>query len=163
MEVLTLRPARWRDVFKLWRWRNDETTRAMMMNSSPVEFMEHVRWFRDMRRVGSDVLIARWLGVDIGMCRLFWQRWNGTIECDVSFSVAREHRGNGHGVRILLDVEDYLFDEDARGARRCRPCRLVGIVKRENYPSKRSFRRAGYAEADDTGTLSLVSFYKDVP
>ena len=32
-------------MLRLWRWRNDPSTRAMMRETAPIGLLTHVRWF----------------------------------------------------------------------------------------------------------------------
>lgn len=148
--VLWLRTATWRDVWRLWRWRNDASTRAISRTAARVGLCEHVLWFcRTRERVCVAMVSADGGDEPVGTCRL-----SPVVasESDVSLVVAPEHRGHGYGVGILRCVEA-VVDAD----------RLVGVVRVDNRASIRTFERAGYALAvEPTDTDRWLVFAKDL-
>jgi UDP-2,4-diacetamido-2,4,6-trideoxy-beta-L-altropyranose hydrolase len=131
----------------LLRWRNDPETRHNSINTAEVSPDEHARWFRKMLACQPPrVRIAEIAGVSIGVVRLDWTDNNDS--CEVSFTVAPEHRGKGCGFAIVQHAVE--------GIRNARVC---AKVKSSNAASRRIFERLGYQMIDSQG--ELVIYAKD--
>jgi methionyl-tRNA formyltransferase len=141
---IRLRAATKADERALFDWANDAITRANAFESDPIDWETHVEWLdaRLARSETTQILIAeRFDGHTVGQIRFDRSGEKAMID----YSVAPSHRGEGLGVRIL-----------EKGCRRALAIwpgvdRLVGIVKRENIGSVKSFERAGFCE-DDAST-----------
>jgi RimJ/RimL family protein N-acetyltransferase len=142
MVRITLRAAGWRDVWRLWRWRNDPTTRAMSRSREPVGFVNHVRWLRALWRDSSRQLyVAEANGSAVGSGRIDYTLHNDMDKLvgEVSLVIAARWRGYGYAttlVRLLYEAADQ------RGAQL-----VVGYVRRENLASLSAFQRAGFHQA----------------
>ena len=139
MSAVTLRPASWRDCWRLWRWRNHPTTRAMMRETDSIGLIEHLYWFAVSRQVTTRfVFIAEANGRPIGSARLdFHADWQ-TAECDII--VAPHERGHGYAPSILR----WLVIAATAG----KATRLIATVRMENRASRRAFKSAGFRTVD---------------
>lgn len=141
---VTLRPAGWRDVWRLWRWRNEPTTRAMMIHDAPISRREHLAWFWRLSRnghahgAGTRQYIAEDDGEPVGSGRL---DFTGII-ADFDIIVAPGYRGQAYGTRLVAA----LVDEATRAE--CHLCRAT--VKRDNVASRKAFARNGFKIATIT-------------
>ncbi len=146
---MTLREATWWDAWRIWRWRNDPSGRAMMRNTGRVGPIEHILWFRRMLRDGN---VDQYIIVDanhvVGSGRLDYApsfRWvaldgtrtsPGAIQAEIDIVIAPGERGEGHAKHaIKLLVE----------AARQRGARIVtAVVRMNNVASYRVFQRARF-------------------
>jgi RimJ/RimL family protein N-acetyltransferase len=136
-----------RDSENLLRWRNDPETRRNSTNTAEVSLQEHARWFATMlANYPQQVLIADLDGVSVGVVRLDWSE--DRESCDLSFTVAPEHRGKGCGFAI---VEHAI--RDIKNARVC------AEVKVSDVASRRIFEKLEFHVIDSQG--ELLMFAKD--
>jgi RimJ/RimL family protein N-acetyltransferase len=120
---MKLRPATIDDARILFDWRNDELTRAMSVNSDPVEWEGHVKW-----------LTARLQRDEPGLFIAEDSEPVGTIRIDgeeISYTVAPSHRGRGVA-KAMLSVAQDLFGQK------------VARIKAENVASIRAAAGAGH-------------------
>ena len=140
--VVTLRRATWRDCWRLWRWRNHPSTRAMMRHTHRIGVWEHVRWFRAATRDADHrVMVAVAKETAVGSVRLESVSLAGLVDIDVI--VAPRHRGAGHAAIMIACVVDLAGQCGARGCR--------AVIRLDNLPSRRAFTRAGFTTKDAVG------------
>lgn len=128
---ITLRPARITDAYRLWRWRNDDETRAQSWQTDHVGLWVHLVWLRQALRGGGGIrLFMAWEGEQpVGTGRL--------VGNELSLTVAPEHRGRGVGTAI---VRALVLKAIATPHGRMR---LRAIAKPGNAAVIRAFQRAG--------------------
>jgi UDP-2,4-diacetamido-2,4,6-trideoxy-beta-L-altropyranose hydrolase len=144
MDVL-LRDAKHSDVERLLIWRNDHVTRQNSLNQEPVSREDHERWFRNrLISSDSDLLIAEADGVPVGVVRLDWDE--DMANCDLSFTVAPEHRGKGFGLKIVRQALKEL-----------RNVRVCAEVKTSNIASLRIFSTLGFEIIDSQGEVLMYA------
>ena len=137
---MTLRKARWRDVLRIWRWRNHPSTRAGMRNTKRIGLLEHIRWFWRVRRCPEVALyFAQWGRLAVGVGRLdFRGVGDGTLrliaEMDVTIAPHLRHSGLGTELITLL----------AEAARALGACRVYAVIRDDNRASLRAFARARF-------------------
>lgn len=135
-----LRPVQAADRDILFKWANDPDVRANSFDPRPIAPETHLAW---LERVLADSDVRMWIlevtGAPVGIVR--YQR--GADEAGVGISIAREHRGHGHGVSLLLESAPLACSE--LGVRA-----LVALVLPGNEVSARAFLRAGFEAAGET-------------
>lgn len=137
------------DAEMLLRWRNDFETRRNSINTAAVSPEEHARWMHRVL-VGDvhKVSVALDDDIPVGVIRLesdFKEK-----ACDLSFTVAPEHRGRGYGSAIVAQALRGMGD-----------VRVTAEVKIFNEASRRIFDKLGFRVIDSQGELLL--FAKDMP
>ena len=155
--MVTLRRAAWADAWRLWRWRNDPTTRAMMRATAPVGLAEHVRWLRAaLRGAGCALYVAEasaggWSRRRVGTGRIDFVRHLRTDDLLAELSVTVAPAWRGCGFAPLLVVA--LAGEAARLG--CQ--RSVATIRAGNEASLRAFARAGFVRArtDDPAWVTM--------
>jgi len=129
------------DASLLYVWRNHPTTRAMMFDSKPVSWKEHLQWLRNVMEDSSRRLfIARRAGLSLGTVR--YDVEGG--EAFVSVTVAPGHRGCGVGAEILRLGNAEMQKVGVKT--------IKAVIKTENTASQKAFAQAGYAETRRTET-----------
>ncbi len=102
---MRLRPAELRDAEILLRWRNDLLTISASHASEPVSRHDHVAWLdKVLQDPTRRLLIAEAGGVPVGTVRadLGEEGWL------LSWTVAPEHRGRGHGKTVVAMAAELL-------------------------------------------------------
>jgi UDP-4-amino-4,6-dideoxy-N-acetyl-beta-L-altrosamine N-acetyltransferase len=89
-----------RDSDTLLRLRNDPETLRNSIDAAEVSPEEHARWSaKTLAAFPQRVVIAEIDGVPFGVVHLDWSEQGDG--CDLSFTVAPEHRGKGYGLAIV--------------------------------------------------------------
>jgi RimJ/RimL family protein N-acetyltransferase len=129
----------------LLRWRNDPETRRNSVNTTEVSPEEHARWFHRMITLNPQrIAIAEMDGMRVGVIRLDWNDEHDS--CEISFTVAPEHRRKGLGFRIVQQETQSLSN-----------VRLLAKVKAANIGSRRIFERLGFRAIGRMGELLLYT------
>lgn len=137
MSALRLRSVTLADAKLLLSWRNDETVRRSAFASEEIEWPPHERWFtKKLSSSSTRIWILEQDGQPVGQVRY---ELSGEI-AEISFSVAREFRGQGFGVDLLSRSAPLACQE-------LKPSKLVGFVKVDNIASSGAFERAGFERA----------------
>ncbi len=134
---LSIRLAQSDDAELLWNWANDNSVRERSFNQEPIAWQSHLEWFS--RRLASpDARFYLLLedGEPVGQIR--FDRDAGGQAAEISFSIAKEHRGRGFGSEILC-----LTAARAATDLNCRE--IIGFVIEGNEASSKAFLRAGFA------------------
>lgn len=122
---IALRLATPQDSRPLFRWRNDELTRAMFKHGDPVPWKDHVAWLeRRLSQPQPNLFIAEENGVPVGTIRV-------DEDNSLSYTVAPEHRGRGIAARMLRLVRERFGP-------------LTAEIHPENVGSIRAAERAGH-------------------
>ena len=142
-----LRKATEKDKDLLFQWANDSECRKNSLNSELISYESHCKWFASkLNSQFCDMYIYMYQGQETGQIRIDYQGKNGQI----SYSVAKEFRGQGHGGKILQLIEEEMIGKIEY---------LTGIVKRDNIPSQLKFEQNGY-EKEVLG--DIISYRKRV-
>lgn len=122
--TLDYRPATPEDAENLFRWRNDPITRAMSVNTQPIEWVDHVAWLdRRLARQNPNLYIVVVDGDPVGTFRL--------DDGEVSYTIAPEFRGRGFATWTLSLVRNRFGPQRA-------------VIKAENTASIRAAQKAGH-------------------
>lgn len=116
----------------LFEWANDSECRKNSLNSDLIPYELHCAWFESkLDSPFCDMYIYMYQGKEAGQIRIDYQDKNGQI----SYSVAKEFRGQGHGRAILQLIEEKMVGKIEY---------LTAIVKFDNIPSQLKFEQNGY-------------------
>ena len=133
---MNLRQATKEDSKLLFEWANNPQVRANAINTEPVEWEGHCKWFENKLQSSSKILILE-DSTPVGQIRLDVVDNHYLID----YSVQSNQRGKGYG-KILLEMvikshRDYT---------------LKGEVREDNIGSKKAFERSGFTK---TGTREI--------
>lgn len=133
--AVMLRRARgWRDCWRLYRWRNDPSTRAMMRRRAPIGLFEHWRWFRAVQADPTRLVYIAIAAAPVGSGRLDISDVGRLAELTVT--VGLEYRGHGLGTAIIRAL---VLEATRLGCTTC-----VAEIRVGNKASYRTFQRAGF-------------------
>ncbi len=145
---MTLREATWWDAWRIWRWRNDPSGRAMMRNTGRVGPIEHILWFREMLSNDDRVqYVALYAGRAVGTGRLD-RYYDVSPGVEIDIVIAPTSRGRGHGGRLIRELTRRAFDL---------PCvrYVVAVIRKDNAASICAFTSAGFQHHDEMNRFSV--------
>lgn len=143
--ALYLREAVIEDMELLYQWANDLEVRKNAFHTKSIPFDTHKRWFEN---VLENVDILQYILVEtcveedhiqskekeIGQIRFSLEGERAVI----SYSIAKESRGQGYGVKMVSLAEEKLRET------RMEISMCVALVKYENPVSAKVFEKCGY-------------------
>lgn len=134
---LRVRAARAGDVLTYFNWVNDPMVRASALQSSPIDFETHVRWFeRRLEDPDCSLLVMEVDGLPLGQVRFERQ---GAVTF-VDYSLDEMVRGRGWARRLIeLGVQSVT-----QGGREQHD--ILAVVRSENIASRRTFESLGFSE-----------------
>lgn len=127
---MNLRRATLQDAERLFAWRNDPVTRANSRNEAEICWNDHLQWLSRTLASKSLLYVAEEDGTPVGTCRI-------DQDGEISWTVAPEHRGKGHGremVRLVSESAD-------------RP--LLAEIKASNSASLKIVQDLGFRQTRD--------------
>lgn len=137
MNNLRLRKVEENDIELIFNWSNDKDVRKNSFHMQPIKWEEHVKWFKNIiENKNVCFFILENDGKPIGQIRIKFEKDDEGI---ISFSISKEFRGFGFGKEILKLIEEQLNKINMK-------CKLIGLVKRDNIASQKSFVINGYTE-----------------
>lgn len=146
------RPATMDDAQLLYDWRNHPSTRAMMFDSEPFTFEQHMEW---LGRALGDTKVFLWVaeldGEPVGTVRL--DRVAHAV-VEVSITTAPDKRGLGYGTRVL----QHLLSGIGQNVLMQYVKAVVALIKPDNAASLKAFANAGFVEhsRNDKEVLMVV-------
>ena len=148
MDPIVIGKATEADSADLWRWRNDEQTRAMSLSHDSVGWEAHNAWFnRSLESRLRHVYVGRLGDLKIGMCRFDLNAQANEAEVSINLNPdAREMRLSAP----LLAAAIETFWHEVRAD-------LTATVKRQNLASIKCFTRCGFALTRED---SLCNYYR---
>ena len=110
MSKIIVRNADHNDSIDIFRWRNDELSREMSINSDVIRWECHQKWF-DSINENALVLICELSSINqsVGMVRFDFD--DAGKRARVSINLAQEYRGKGYAKRCLLSALDVVHTE----------------------------------------------------
>lgn len=130
----TLRLCDYNDMDLVFEWVNDPSVREQSFSQDPITYKEHVNWFnKQMSANPYYYFIAEYGNQPVGQIRL--NLYNDTFI--ISYLIAKEYRGQGHGKRILNEIELEVLKQVSKA-------KLLGEVKKDNLASQKAFMSLGY-------------------
>ena len=152
---LDVREATADDADRLWRWRNDPTTRASSRDRDPVPFEDHLVWLdRSLGRDDRLLLVVADATGDVGVVR-----WDAVGErlWEVSITVAPDRRGQ-HLAGPLLATGEHALRRRREEALTC-----LANVHEANERSRSLFTRSGYVADGPADSDGLLTYLKQLP
>ena len=135
---LSIRIACQDDAALLFSWRNDERTRRYFFDPSPVDFLSHLNWFRDvLNRTDTKLLvICRSATNPVGCVRFdFFEH-----KAKLSIYLNPDLQGQGLGAASIEGALDWLR------LNRQDIAAVEADVLRSNFASKNAFSSVGFEE-----------------
>ncbi|HSH03957.1 MAG TPA: UDP-2,4-diacetamido-2,4,6-trideoxy-beta-L-altropyranose hydrolase [Anaerolineae bacterium] len=140
----------------LFKWANDSLTRQMSLQSEPIPWETHDKWFNQVLTDDGQmiiIIIRRELGkfIEVGQVRF-------NRKGVVSIVVAPEWRGQNLGVSILMLGIRHYYRSGGEGM-------IKAYIKRENKASQKIFERVGFEQAGEeivTDISCLVYKYREM-
>ena len=149
--LVGLRRAVANDCRQVWLWRNDETTRAASLNTAPISFETHRRWFHEsLQRPDRHLFIVLAAGREAGVVRLDVAEAGGTV----SIHLGPAWRGRGIGPSALAALEGIAFGPLDLG-------RMEARVKADNGASLTAFQKAGFVAVAAKPPVTLVKVRRE--
>ncbi len=131
-----IRPITKQDMMLIYEWANDSCVRENSFSSEKINLDDHIRWFNKVIQDEKCLFfIYMHKGYPIGQIRLDINKDTGSI----SYSIAREYRGQGFGTKMIECMEQLIKEEKISVKR------LIGEVKMGNIPSQHVFEKLGYS------------------
>lgn len=133
--MIWLLPVTWDDSADLLRWRNDPVTRANSRATQEVNSVDHYAWmvaYMTPGRPHGEAWIADVDGTSVGVVRV-------NPACEVSITVAPEHRGKGYSKQMLKQVCEKMKHGD-----------LYAEIRQSNAASRYIFELAGFKLIDES-------------
>lgn len=123
------------DVDLLFSWANDPLCRQNSFSSKMIEYNEHVLWFDKVLKDSDSIIYILYVDeIPCGQIRLTINE----SEAIISYSVAKEYRGNNFGLIMLS-----LIEKECEAVKQIKT--LSGYVKAENIASQKTFEKSGYS------------------
>ena len=136
--MLKLRRVTPADLDLIFQWANDKECRENSFSTKKIPYERHCQWFKKkLEDKDSHLFVLEKGNLPIGMLRFDYQG-----DCaEISYSIAREHRGKGYGKKILTLGEEYIREWRTENW-------LKAQVKKENIVSRHLFLSLVYREKE---------------
>lgn len=130
--MLSIREVEEKDCENIFNWSNDPLTRKNSLNTKPIIYQDHLKWFESKLRDDSSLLFIVSESQDVGLIR--FEMLNNEWFCGIV--VAPDSRGKGFGKLILgLGLEQ---------ARKRKIGRVFAKIKNGNISSVKIFESCGF-------------------
>lgn len=132
----------------IFDWANDPVVRKWSFSKDSIKYEDHVKWFHNkMNDPNCIYFIGKENDKNIGQIRLDISENSGII----SFSVDKEYRGRGYGLKLLQMLENYILSNmDFENFN------LIGCVKKENISSVKCFLQCGYTANNKSSYIEFI-------
>lgn len=150
------RNLKWTDVWLIFSWVNDPTSRANSLSRRHVGAVEHLKWFIKTRRSPIDLLVVvegRYRGARGSRPMLFC----GFREVDegiweITVNMDPEFRGTGHSKALTAEALNFLSEQ------KLGVLQVNATVREQNLPSLRLFAGLGFKQVSKSnGLIYLLS------
>lgn len=145
----TLRPVGEGDLRRLWEWSNDPTVRRQSFDSSPIEWDDHVSWFKGRQEDprSSIYIVESPPGLPVGVVRFAADDDGSAV---VSIAIDPSARGTGVGSNALRVACARVRGEGVS--------RVYAFIKPDNASSIGAFTRAGFAATSARSHAGALAF-----
>lgn len=135
---ISLRPAAEKDARCVFEWANNPVTRSVSFNSQAIEWENHLPWFLSrLHSTSCRIFIAHdSCGQAVGMVRFDFKEGREAV---ISINMAPESRQRGLGSAVILVACRQIVTSGVAA-------RVTALIKPDNSPSVRAFRRSGFRE-----------------
>nr|WP_294859562.1 GNAT family N-acetyltransferase [uncultured Fluviicola sp.] len=144
---LNLRRVNDEDALLLFDWANDPEVRNNAFNSDPIDWENHLKWFRGkLNNENSRIYILLDQSIPVGQIRFDREKDNWLID----YSISSSNRGKGFGKKIVsLALEEFGPET-----------RLIAKVKPENAASLQVFKSNGFDLFEQNDKIVVFSKVK---
>lgn len=133
-----------KNALSIYMMRNEKSTRENSVNSKRIKLIEHLKWYiKAQKNEKIKIYVVCKKSKIIGYCRLNICGDVGTI----SYCIKRKYRNNNYG-----SVSLELLEKKAENVKE-----FNAVVKKNNIPSIKVFRKLGYTEKEEN---DFLEFYK---
>lgn len=144
---VTIREATIDDARLYFDWANDPVVRQMAFHIEPIQWEDHLRWFKSKVESLISHLLLCYHGTEpIGQVRFDILEGD---EAEIDISIARESRGKGYGKAMLKASIEY--EHCMNGVKT-----FVSEVKEENASSNRMFLSCNFKKYR---TVDSINYY----
>lgn len=134
----------------IYEWVNDNDVRKNSFNSNKITYEEHIKWYlAKLKDPNCYIYLLADANKSIGIVRIE-KKENKNI---ISYSIAKEDRGNGYGYKILLKLEKEL-------TKTYKDIVLTAYVKKENIASIKIFQKLNYKVVENSN--NMIRFEKNI-
>jgi UDP-2,4-diacetamido-2,4,6-trideoxy-beta-L-altropyranose hydrolase len=145
---LSIKPCKQSDLDLVYQWSNDPLVRKNSYTSEPIEYEQHVAWFKQKLRSDKTQLFILMVNtVPAGLVR-FELDDSHTV---IGLLISQDFRGNGLASPMLDQACEYYF--------KFKTSPIWAYIKKSNIASLKSFKRANFEYLRDEnvdGTESVV-------
>ena len=137
MSKIIVRNADHKDSIDIFRWRNDDLSREMSINSDVIRWECHQKWF-DSINENTLILICELSSINqsVGMVRFDFD--DAGKRARVSINLAQKYRGKGYAKRCLLLALDVVHTEKSISLE------IYAEIKDINIVSQKLFQDIGF-------------------
>ena len=137
MSKIIVRKVDHKDSVDIFRWRNDELSREMSINSDVIRWECHQQWF-DSINENTLIFVCELSSINqsVGMVRFDFN--DSGKRARVSINLAQEYRGKGYAKQCLLEALDVVHTE------RTIYFEIYAEIKDVNIVSQKLFQDIGF-------------------
>tara|TARA_B110000238_G_C16034390_1_gene398986 strand:+ start:115 stop:975 length:861 start_codon:yes stop_codon:yes gene_type:complete len=153
---MLIRNANFLDCEDIFKWRNDQSSRAMSIDQTQLNYAEHLEWFKkSLTEPRKKIYISEIEGIKAGVIR-----FDLDIDClkaEVSINMNPIMCNKGYGkVFLVKSIDSYLNKNNVD---------LCAQIKTDNIISQKIFSHAGFCNVSKRNevfyferSLSIISF-----
>ncbi len=150
MQDLILRKIKTTDKKDIFVWRNDEVTKKMSFNTSPVGIKEHEIWFNKALNDKERVFYIAGFDNSQKIGVVSFDKIDGN-DYKVNVNLNPAFRGRGLGSRVIKEGCLRLIAEKNTAY-------IIAKVKEENTASIKAFTKAGFVKLSEEGNVINMCF-----
>ena len=150
--MLTYRKATEADMMLYFDWANDETVRKNSINTSKINFDDHVKWFTT-KLASADSIFLIFLNEEKELGQLRLETDHQNRELVINFSIDSNFRGKGFGTEILFETYRFYTGLEINYP-------LIGFVKQDNGASAAAFLKAGFTKLEGLFKINNEEYLK---
>lgn len=143
--MLSIRKVEEKDCENIYNWSNDPLTRKNSLNSEPINYNDHLVWFKSKLVSDDSLFFIVSDSKDVGLVR--FEKKDNEWSCGIV--VSTESRGQGHGKLMLaLGLEQ---------ARKNKISSVQAKIKKDNISSIKIFEYCGFEfKKSENGVLEYI-------
>lgn len=148
MSELNFRFAEEKDVDLYYDWANDSEVRVNSYNQDPIDYNNHVKWFKNKLNSSSCkfYVFLNELNEPIGQVRI-----DKNEETVIGISVDKKHRGKNYASQMLVMATTHYLKKHTNE-------KIYAYIKTSNKASYKSFVNAGFLEDGVINVLNEKSY-----
>jgi UDP-2,4-diacetamido-2,4,6-trideoxy-beta-L-altropyranose hydrolase len=134
--MLRLRRVHEEDCRLIWEWANDPNVRAVSFSSEPIQWEEHVKWFKLKVNDSRCLFYIAINNDDVAIGQLRYSIKDNN-EATISISIDPKFRGYGYGSKLIRTSSEEILNVSNISV-------IHAYIKEDNEASIRAFKKAGY-------------------